>query len=381
MTSAAIIACCLCLFFAIHPFVTYPLTLWVVGRVLVRKSAVTANSTSPSISICLCAYNEEDVIGEKLANLEQAADAYAGSVEVLLFTDGCSDRTAELARESESRVRVVESHERSGKSAGMNQLMEIATGEVTVFTDANVLLQADTLQHLVKGFSDDDVGCVCGVLHYTNGDECDVAAVGTLYWRLEEFIKKWESITGSTMGADGALFAIRRSLYTPVPSMIIDDMFTSMNILISGYKVKNERSAVAFEKNATKTSDEFQRKIRIACRSFNCHRLLYKRVLGFKPWDLYKYLSHKLMRWLVVYWLAFAAVFALIASARSGVLPHFLTASCAVLFCLMMGRAGVPKLRKPWEIWLAFLAVGIGVFHSIQGRTYQTWIPPQSARS
>src|SRR5207253_3620573 len=113
----------------------------------------------------------------------------------------------------------------------------------------------------------------------------------------------------AVMGADGSLFAIRRRLHRPVPPNLIDDMFLSLSVLCDGYRVVRARNAIAFEESVTASVEEFRRKIRIACQAFNVHRLLWPRLRALTTLDRYKYISHKFVRWLVVYWLALSAMF------------------------------------------------------------------------
>ncbi|MGV3484534.1 MAG: glycosyltransferase [Planctomycetaceae bacterium] len=377
---------------AVHPFTTYPLSLWVLRRLGAYQplQQVSAEDWAkqdpvqrPSFSICLCGYNEAAVIVDKIENLQAVAKEYGGNVEILIYTDGCDDSTAMLARRHLKLGRVIESADRTGKSVGMTRLGKEASGELVLFTDANVMLDKNALDELARAFTDPDVGCACGHLIFTNPAEGDVATVGSAYWRLEEFIKRLESETGSTMGADGAMFAVRRSLFRPVPDWIIDDMFTSVSILCDGHRVVSIPEALAYEKSTTQSGDEFRRKVRIACRAFNCHRHLAPQLLRMTPLNLYKYASHKLLRWLVIYFLVLSIACSTIAVGLSGhplaAMIYFLTAVSAA-FVLLTFFARLPKLRRASEVVWAFIAVGIGIWHSIRGRRYQTWLPPQSAR-
>src|SRR3546814_18767216 len=119
----------------------------------------------------------------------------------------------------------------------MNTLVQAAQGDVVVFTDANVTVDPAALAALRRSFADPIVGCVCGHLVYTHGDEGATAAVGSFYWRLEERIKALESRSGSTMGAAGPLFAVRRRFYPPVPPHLLDDLFVYLSFLFHGYPV------------------------------------------------------------------------------------------------------------------------------------------------
>ena len=146
----------------------------------------------------------------------------------------------------------------------------------TCVPDANVVFAPDAVRRLLRPFADPAVGCVCGHLVYTAPDGAAAegggggatAATGSLYWRLEERIKELESRTGSVMGADGSIFAIRRALHRPPPRDIIDDMYVSLSILCDGHRVVRAGDALAYEATVSRPAEEFRRKIRIACQAF-----------------------------------------------------------------------------------------------------------------
>src|SRR5579864_4597069 len=219
------------LWLGLHPFTTYPLSLCLI-RLWRRRPAVPAapGSAGESFALCFCAYNEERVIGEKIENclmLRQTRPELA----ILAYVDAATDRTTEILRAHEPEVTLHVSPRRAGKTHGMNRLGSLADASILVFTDANVMLDRDALTRLEGYFADPDVGCVCGHLRYVNAGAGATAALGAFYWRFEEWVKQLESETGSAMGADGSLFAIRRSLSRPVPDNLIDDMYVSLSIL------------------------------------------------------------------------------------------------------------------------------------------------------
>lgn len=196
-------------------------------------------------------------------------------------------------------LRVIASPQRLGKAAGMRRMVRDARGEIVIFTDANVLLDPASIQPLLRYFTDPGVGGVAGSLHYVNDDDGPTARAGSFYWRLEESIKQQESRVGSIMGADGSIFAIRRKLYPVVPPDLLDDMTVSLSLTFAGFRLIHSASVIAYEKNATSAQDEFRRKRRIACRAFNTHRYLWPHLAhAYGPLNCYKYISHKLLRWL-----------------------------------------------------------------------------------
>ncbi|HVF18575.1 MAG TPA: glycosyltransferase, partial [Steroidobacteraceae bacterium] len=293
---------------AVHPFVTYPLSLWLLRAV--RRAPGTKATPSPNaltFAACVCAYNEERVIEAKIRNLLELRERERG-LSIHVYVDAAADRTAEILRTFADQIDLVVSPERHGKTYGMNLLSARAQADVLIFTDANVMLDLECVSDLRRHFSDANVGCVCGNLNYTNSGASVTASSGSLYWRFEEALKRLESDTGSMMGADGSIFAIRRELRRAPPDHIIDDMYVSLMTIVEGYRLVQAPDVRAFEESVTSSGEEFMRKVRIACQAFNVHRLLWPRLRRMDWLTRYKYLSHKYLRWLSIYFLGIAAL-------------------------------------------------------------------------
>lgn len=367
---------------ALHPFTTYPLSLRLLSWR--RRRPMRQGRRSQSVALCVCAYNEATVIEAKIQNM-LAQRARAPQLELLVHIDASDDGTAEIARRYDDLVCVVESARRLGKTHGMNTLMAMTSADIVVFTDANVDFAPDAVAELVAPFADPEVGCVCGQLRYRQSGASAAAAAGSLYWRLEEWIKQLESDTGSVMGADGSIFAIRRSLHTPPPADLIDDMHVSLSVLLAGSRIVRAPTAVAYEPAVSRSAEEFRRKIRIACQAFNVHRAMWPRLRTMPALDLYKYLSHKLLRWIAILPLGAATLLfglgAALAIDRFGD-SIWLAAAAVVLAAVasatLLSRDGPFATIR--EILLAFLATFIGVLRSLSGQRFQTWEPPSSAR-
>jgi cellulose synthase/poly-beta-1,6-N-acetylglucosamine synthase-like glycosyltransferase len=366
---------------AIHPFVSYPLSLVVIRRWRTMPQAGSQEPACPvNLAICFCAYNEERVIQEKIANLMMLSDLEP-TLEILAYVDGATDRTAELLLRQSDRITVHVSNDRRGKTYGMNLLVRNATAPIVVFTDANVMIDPAALRNLQRYFVDPQIGCVCGHLIYTNAEESATASVGSLYWRFEEWLKQAESDTGSAMGADGSMFAVRRVLHRPVPDQIFDDIYLSMSILCDGLRVVQAPDVIAFERSAPNSFEEFQRKIRIGCQAFNAHRLLWKRLHRLDALSLYKYLSHKLLRWLCFYNLLLSFIFMEVALSTVVFAGCGLAAATTAAAAAYVGAVRrVRPLAQVWEIFLAILGTGIGVWQSLRGEHYRTWTPSLSVR-
>lgn len=379
MTLFLLIASGLFLLAALHPFITYPISLLVL-RPFARKplSLARAEGTDLKMALCFCAYNEERVMAAKINNLEKLRDAIP-DLQILAYVDAGTDRTAELLGQRRDLVELYVSPERHGKTHGMNLLASQATAPLLIFTDANVMIDPEGLRRLADYFSNPEIGCVCGHLVYRNPGESITAATGSLYWRLEEWIKKTETELGSAITADGSLFAIRRDLHRPVPKALFDDMFLSLSVLCDGFRVVQAQDVTAYEDALSSQAGEFRRKARIACEAFNAHRLLWPRLMRLDPLLLYKYVSHKLLRWFAIYFLALAAL-----TFEAALIIAAYNDAALILTALVAGAlfAGWRWQIKPFgqlvDILLSLLGAGIGIFQSIAGTRYRIWTPSSS---
>ena len=383
MTMILMVIGAVCLLVALHPFVTYPLSLVVLQAMRRKSASVQAaqdRATPLSFAICMCAYNEERVIEAKMRNLLELREREPG-LQILVYVDASSDRTAEILKRYESVIDLHVSRDRYGKTHGMNLLSARANADVLVFTDANVMLDLECIADLKRHFADPSIGCVCGNLNYTNAGASVTASSGSLYWRFEEAVKRLESATGSMMGADGSIFAIRRELRHSPPDHIIDDMYVSLMALVEGYRVVQARDVRAYEESVTNSSEEFSRKVRIACQAFNVHRLIWPQIRRTDALTRYKYISHKLIRWLSIYFLTASALAFLLAFLTAG---YPWVALTLVLLAAVAGFVGHAWNVKPFsqivDVLVALAGAGLGVWRSMRGERFQTWTPANSIR-
>ena len=230
------------------PFFFYPLIL----RLLPTRAEAPADGPLPSASLLFCAYNEAASMPDKLANLAMLKDRHP-TLEILAFDDGSSDGTAGLiaAQGGGGFITLLQGPGRSGKAHGMKLLAARARGDVLIFTDANVLLDADAIDNLLARYADPDVGGVLGSLHYIGAEGSATASVGSLYWRIEEKLKDEESRTGNVLGADGSIFSIRRSLYPEFPDSVLDDLTVSMAVVFAGKRLVKAKDVIARERLVT----------------------------------------------------------------------------------------------------------------------------------
>jgi len=358
-----------------HPYLWYPLSLSLFRR---QPVMIDVTAPLPSATLVFCAYNEAKSMPEKIDNLRRI-QAKLPALKFACYVDRSTDATLEILRTEQDFITVVAAEERTGKAVGMGVLARSAGTEVMIFTDANVLVEPEHVTRLLQYFSDPAIGAVAGHLIYTNSNDSEMATTSSAYWRMEEWVKRRESRSGSTMGADGSLFASRLALYPEVPSHLLDDFIVSMSVIFAGRRLVSAPEVHAYERTAVSSHDEFRRKRRIACRAYSSHRHLWPKVARLKPSDLYKYISHRLIRWYTGL-LAASTLLFLSASIAIGFgflqLLIFLLAFAAVMALALTTR--IPVLSHLGAAAKLVVANTLGIFDSWAGRTYQTWQPPPS---
>lgn len=353
----------------IFPYSLYPASLMLFRRHPTKPKVWRR----PTATLVFCAYNEEASIPAKLENLA-AIRKMCPTMRFRCFVDLSTDRTLELLRSQSDLVGIETTNARVGKASGMARIVSNIDTDIVIFTDANVLLDPDSVPVLLEYFRDPEIGGVCGTLHYTNSDETDTTRTSTAYWRLEERIKSLESRSGSTMGADGSIFATRRALYPEVPPNLLDDFIVSMSVVLRGLRLISAPDVRAFETAATDRGSEKRRRRRIACRAYLTHRFLWPGVWALPIRDIYKYVGHKLIRWYTIWSAILAGLLGVGA---------LLLATGMIGFCVLIGLSALAAkmrssrpMRVAAEALVQFWATGMGMLDAWRGREYRTWEPP-----
>ncbi|QSQ26592.1 glycosyltransferase family 2 protein [Pyxidicoccus parkwayensis] len=259
-----------------------------------RQEARRAGPKS-SVSLVVAAYNEASCIQQKLEN-SLALDYPSEKFEVLIGSDGSTDGTDDLVRKCpDARVRLSPAP-RAGKTTVLNRCIPLAKGDIVVLSDANTMIEPDAIEKLVRHFDDPEVGAVCGKLNLYNPTKQDYEE--SAYWSYESLIKMYEGRRGAVVGANGGLYAIRRTLFTELPpSTIVDDFVIPLRILEKGYKVVYEEQAVAHEETTEDYGKEFGRRARIAAGNFQSLRMVPGLLLPTAGFPAFAFWSHKLLRW------------------------------------------------------------------------------------
>jgi glycosyltransferase involved in cell wall biosynthesis len=364
-----------------YTYVAFPAL--VLLRARLRPRPHRSAPVTPTVSVVIAARNEADSIEAKLDNL-RALDYPHDRLQVVIAADGCDDGTDALARACGDERVCVLSLPRVGKAGALNAAVARATGDILVFSDANSLYAPDALRALVAPFADPQVGGVAGDQRYlSGGSEAAVAGGERRYWDLDRAIKIAESRGGNVISATGAIYAVRRELFAPVPSGVTDDFATSTAVIAQGRRLVFAPGAVAFEPVGRSGDAEFERKVRVMTRGLNAvivrRELLDPRRHGFYSLQL---VSHKVLRRLMAVPLIALALSATVLGRRSAPFRS-LAALQGIVYAL--GAAGLvlggraprrtPVLGLPAYFCLVNAASLRAVWNLARRREIDRWEP------
>jgi cellulose synthase/poly-beta-1,6-N-acetylglucosamine synthase-like glycosyltransferase len=373
---------------ALYAYVGFPALMLVAASRRHRQPRTGPETLT--VSVIVPAYNEERSLEQKIRNV-LGAEYPRSLLEVLVVSDASTDRTNEIARSfREDGVRLLVQETRSGKSAALNRAMRLAKGEVVVFTDANAMYPPDAIARLARHFRDPAIGLVSGYTRYLITGS-GVAEATNLYTSLERIVKRGESRWGCCVGADGAIFAMRRSLYRPLRHDDINDFVLPLNVIEHGFRSVFDDGVFCSEHPGTTVESEFRRQSRITNRTLRAlwrnARLLNPVRFGLVSVFLF---SHKLVRFLVPGALGVAAM-ALALLVRPGIVP--LAVACAMTAALAFAarladgrvargasRLGLKRVAGAAQLFLATNAAVLrGWWCFLSGRPDSVWQHDRSA--
>jgi|SRR5579863_6279086 len=286
-----------------YTYFGYAAWLWLRGRW--RRKEIRRGTFSPFVSVVMVVRNEERVLERKLENL-LALDYPTELIQFVVVSDGSVDRTDAILRKcsSDPRVNVVLNQLTRGKASGLNDALELAQGDVVVFTDARQQIEHNAVRLLLENFADPQVGCASGELMLGNQDMGESDEGLGIYWRVEKWIRALESASGSVVGATGALYAIRRNLLVALPpETILDDVYLPMQVVRQGARVVFDGRARAWDSAKHEVDREFGRKVRTLSGNYQLLQLAPWLLSGTNP-IRFEFVSHKLLRLLVPFALA-----------------------------------------------------------------------------
>lgn len=369
----------LCLFLPVYAWIGYPLMLLLVPR---DSARVIAEPPLLSVSIIIAAHNEARHIQQKVQEVLGQSHLPA-ELEIIVASDGSTDDTVALASAvGDPRVRVLDLP-RTGKAGALNSAAEQARNAVLVFTDADNQWSTDTLGSLLAPMADPEVGCCSGTLVIPRTGS-GLSIGDRLYRRYEAWVRATESRRGCMVSVDGALFALRRDLWHPVPAQVNDDFFLSTCAPMAGKRIVHAAQAVVFDEGVDETSKQFRRRVRVTvgglkslavrrsllnpCRHglFAIALISHKFIRRLAPLLLIPLLIASCMLWEEGWFYRLAAA-AQLAGYALGVIG------------LLDRRGTLPKLfRLAGFILITLVGMAVGVWQFSRGQRYSLWNPDQS---
>jgi cellulose synthase/poly-beta-1,6-N-acetylglucosamine synthase-like glycosyltransferase len=358
----------------LYPYAGYPLLLalaaWLRGRGVARKRGYR-----PSVSFVLCVRDEAGRIERRLLELTGILDATGIPGEILVVDDGSGDDTATVVRlHSRRYLHLIELPERQGKAAALSRGAAEAGNEILVFADARQTWAPDALELMLENFADPRVGAV-------SGDLVVVAAAGAaegvgLYWELEKWLRRQESRLGAQVGVTGAICAVRRDLFTPIPAgTVLDDVYWPLSVAMGGYRVVHDSRALAYDLLPQRARDEFRRKVRTLAGNFQLAARLPGALLPWRNPVWVRLLSHKFAR-LLVPW-ALPVVLASSALA-DGLFYQAALAAQGLFYALgavgLLTRRGGKLTAAPASFLVLNAAAWVAFWVWLSGRADRSWV-------
>jgi cellulose synthase/poly-beta-1,6-N-acetylglucosamine synthase-like glycosyltransferase len=362
-----------------YGYVVYPVLIWGLSRVFGRVPQPPANIAEwPTASSLIAAHNEESVIAERVENA-LAMDYPADRFRVVVASAGSSDATAEIvSRYADRGVCLLDYKVNRGKATVLTAAMAEIDSELVLLSDANTSIRPDAVKNLARWFAEPSVGAVCGRLVLV--DPATGKNADGLYWKYETFLKLCEARLGALLGSNGAIYAIRREEYVPIPAdTIVDDFVLPLLIrLNSGKRIIYDRDAVATEETPPQLGAEFGRRARIGAGGFQAIPLVWKLLLPSQGWTAFAFFSHKILRWVCPLFLIAMLVTSVLLwrvplyrwlfMAQCG----FYAASWAAIFLPWKSRF-VKPLRLASMFTAMNVALLVGMWRWLRGSQKGTW--------
>lgn len=290
-------------FLVFYHFIGYGVLITLLSKLKKKKPSLPELSEDdlPEISLVIAAYNEEDIIIDKINN-SLALDYPAEKLKIHFVTDGSTDKTNKII-DRYKQIKLWYRPARAGKIAAINRVMPKIKSHLTIFSDANVMINREGIKQLVAHFQSNRIAVVSGEKTIIKNHIDNASGSGEgFYWKYESFLKRKDAEWNTLVGSAGELFAMRTHLFTPVEQdTLIEDFVMTMRIAAHGYKVAYEPKALALETASESVSEEKKRKIRISAGGIQAVIKLWPLLNFFKYRKLtFQYISHRALRWTLI---------------------------------------------------------------------------------
>jgi cellulose synthase/poly-beta-1,6-N-acetylglucosamine synthase-like glycosyltransferase len=298
----------------VYSYFIYPLILIFISTIKQifthkKKSIETLleHDELPNVTVVIAAFNEESCIRARIDNL-LSLDYPQDKLTIRIGSDGSSDNTAQILNSITAKNFHAHIYEENrGKMSVLNDLVTSATDEILVMSDANTHFKSDAINALVKHFQNESIGVVCGELNLVDAESG--VNKDSIYWRYEQVLKFHESKLGALLGANGAIYAIKKALYTHLPAnTIVDDFQIAMNVSKQKFETVYDPSALAIEEVAPNLAEEEGRRIRIGLGNYQAFFKMFWALNPLLGWRFVAYLSHKVFRWFVPHFMIIALI-------------------------------------------------------------------------
>lgn len=361
-------------------YMGYPLVAALAARI--RPFRLNPSGDGPGIvTVGIAVHNEEHVLEARLVDVLEQQVPF--ELEVFVASDGSTDGTAEVVRRmaaTDSRIHLLDLP-RSGQSEAQNGVFEESTGEIIVLTDADTRFDPGCLAALVAPFSDPRVGATTGRLAWFAAGDSATARDEGAYWRYEQLIRRWESRAGWLTAVTGAVLAVRRSSYRPIPSHASMDQLLPLEAAARGLVVLEVDDARATERPVANFHAQFRNRTRTATQGIRANLSMARRLTPWRrPAAALAIWSHKLLRWATPILLIVAAIGAL-GLTVSGSPPYFVAIAAGLVLLALAGLGWLMANKGPMPRWtsfpfsvvvvnLAFLNAWLNV---VRGRRIEAW--------
>ena len=383
----------ICMLIVFYSYLGYPLLLHILSHVCVKPVAKEADSRNlPIVTVVVAALNEEANIIHRLENIFEQ-DYPMDRLEVIVVSDGSTDKTNDLVKLKKSdfwknervaglqfpSLKLISYSPSRGKAYAINQGVMAATGQIVVFADCRQKFATNAIRELVANFSDSSIGCVSGELIFLDDLRSNVKAEMGVYWKYEKWVRKMESMSGSVVGATGAIYAIRKKLFRKLPSAtLLDDVLTPMNIVMQRSRVIFDSCAVAYDVVAKDAKQEWKRKVRTLTGNWQLIMLAPEFFSPIKNPIWWRFISHKFSRLIVPFVLPCILLSCL---QLNGIFYESFALFQILFYLLALVAAFSLSVRKFQIASLAYFfcvlnfAVFWGCYKFITGQSNQAWKP------
>jgi cellulose synthase/poly-beta-1,6-N-acetylglucosamine synthase-like glycosyltransferase len=365
----------------LYTYAGYPVLMWILARL--RPQPWTVSPITPSLSVLLAVHNGIALLPRKIEHLLDLD--YPELKEIIIVSDGSTDGTAELlAQTHHPLIQAIVNQEHGGKAVAINAGIAKATADVILFVDIRPEIAPGAVRQMVGNFADPKVGCVSGELTLRqDGHDAASAAVSSLYWRYEQWIRKCEAVFDSPVGVYGGFYAVRRELAVAQPAgMILDDMFQPLSIVRQGFRSVLDQNAYVYDTWPAKVGSEFHRKVRTLAGNFQLFQLA--------PWTLtpqnrllFQLVSHKAMRLVVPFLFVSLFVSSVVLAPESQIYAAFaavqLLAWGTAIAGLFFRIPGLHRIAAPASALLVLnvaAVVGLYKFLTARGQLWKIWTSP-----